>query len=89
MTSVTVEPFNLIGISVRTTNEEGKAAIDIAKLWQRFYAEKIMSQIPHKSNNEIITLYTDYKGNYAQPYTAVIGCKVEKVLIILIMENIY
>lgn len=82
MIKVVVEPFNFIGISVSTTNEGGKAATDLAQLWQRFHAEKIMSKIPHKINNEIIALYTDYQGDYTKPYTAMIGSKVEKILVV-------
>ncbi len=82
MIKVTVEPFNFIGISVKTTNEDGKAALDLAKLWHRFHAEKIMSKIPHKADNEIYALYTDYEGDYTKPYKAMIGCKVNDVLVI-------
>lgn len=82
MVKAIVEPFNFIGISVKTTNENGQAAIDLARLWQRFYAEKVMAKIPHKVNNEIYALYTDYEGDYTKPYTAMIGCKVEEILVI-------
>ena len=32
MEKVTIEPFNFIGISVNTTNENGQAAYDIAAI---------------------------------------------------------
>ena len=82
MIKVNVEPFKFIGISVQTTNENGKAALDLAQLWHRFHSEKIMSKIPDKVDNEIYALYTDYKGDYTKPYKALIGCKVNDVLVI-------
>lgn len=36
-----IRPFNIIGISVRTTNENDQAAKDIPALWKRFISEGI------------------------------------------------
>ena len=40
--------FNIIGISVETTNENGKSVEDIGKLWEQFYSEGISDKIPNK-----------------------------------------
>ena len=76
MEKVRIETFKLIGISVRTTNENGQAAKDIAELWSKFINENIQNAIPDKVDNTIYSLYTDYDGDHTQPYTAIIGCKV-------------
>lgn len=76
MQTVTIKPFKLIGIAVKTTNEGGKASTDIAELWQQFLSEELVNHIPNKVDNEILSLYTDYQGDHTQPYTAILGCKV-------------
>ena len=82
MTKVEVKPFNFIGIAVRTTNENGKAAADIAHLWQRFFSENTMSKIPNKLDHELYMVYTDYEKDFSKPYTAMLGCKVSEIMII-------
>lgn len=82
MQTVKIESFNLIGISIRTTNENGQASGEIAELWQKFMSEKIISKIPNKISNDIYSLYTDYESDHTKPYTTILGCKVE------ILDNI-
>jgi predicted transcriptional regulator YdeE len=77
-----VAPFSVIGISVRTTNENGQAASDIANLWQRFFSENIMAKIPNKADHEIFLVYTDYEKDHTHPYTVILGCKVKELMII-------
>ncbi len=36
MNNMKVEPFKVIGIAVRTTNENNQAAKDIPLLWEKF-----------------------------------------------------
>ncbi len=71
-----IEPFKIIGIGIRTTNEGQKATRDIAALWQRFMRDQILEKIPNKTESTIYSLYTDYQGDHTQPYLAIIGCKV-------------
>ena len=75
----TVQSFHIIGISVRTTNENGQSATDIGALWQRFMGEGIMARIPSKTDNAIICVYTDYEKDHTAPYTTFLGCKVENL----------
>jgi predicted transcriptional regulator YdeE len=77
MQQLSIEPFKLIGISVRTTNEGGQAATDIAELWGRFMAEKLADKIPNKVDDTVYSLYTDYESDHTGPYTALLGCRVE------------
>lgn len=75
--NVKIEPFKIIGIAIRTTNENGQAAQDIAQLWGKFMGEGILTKIPNKIDNTIYSLYTDYEGDHNKPYTTIIGCKVK------------
>ena len=78
-TTVTVAPFAVMGIWVSTTNRDGKAMTDIGSLWQRFYLEYIEAKIPGRVGNEIYGIYTDYKSDHTDEYTALIGCKVSSI----------
>lgn len=79
MQTVNIEPFNIIGISIRTTNENGQASKEIAELWGKFMSESILDKIPNKVDHEIYSLYTDYESDHTKPYTAILGCKVENL----------
>ncbi|TJZ61499.1 AraC family transcriptional regulator [Sphingobacterium olei] len=76
MKKVSVEPFKVIGISVRTTNENNQAGKDIADLWDKFINEKILETIPNKLNNNVYSIYTDYESDHTKPYTTILGCEV-------------
>lgn len=79
MQKVKIDPFSIIGISIRTTNENGKSANDIADLWNKFMSENILDKIPNKIDSTIYSLYTDYEGDHTKPYTTILGCKVDNV----------
>ena len=68
--------FKIIGISVRTTNKDGQSASDMGQLWNRFYSDNILSAIPGRISDDIYSVYTDYKSDYTEDYTAIIGCRV-------------
>lgn len=77
MQNVKIEPFHIIGIAIRTTNENGQGAKDIGELWTKFMAENVMNAIPNKVDHTIYSLYTDYESDHTKPYTTLLGCKVE------------
>ncbi len=79
MQTIKIEPFKVIGIAIRTTNVEGQSAQDMAQLWSRFFAEAIQEKIPNKTDNSLLTLYTNYEGDHMQPYDALIGCRVSSI----------
>ncbi|MEQ8417083.1 MAG: GyrI-like domain-containing protein [Imperialibacter sp.] len=79
MQKVKIDPFKIIGISVRTTNENGQGGKDIAELWGRFLSEGLLNAIPGKVDDTIYSLYTDYEGDHTKPYTAILGCKVKSL----------
>ena len=74
-----MEPFKVIGISVRTTNENNQAAKDIPVLWENLMNEDILNRIPNKTDNTIYYIYTDYEKDHTKPYTTILGCKVENL----------
>lgn len=76
---VKIEAFNVIGIAVRTTNENNQSANDIPALWKRFFEENITEQIPNKVNNNLYCLYTDYVGDFTKPYTTILGYAVHNI----------
>jgi predicted transcriptional regulator YdeE len=79
MKKVTIEPFKVIGISVRTTNQNNQAGKDIADLWNRFINNKILQAIPNKIDNTVYSIYTDYESDHTKPYTTILGCRVENL----------
>ncbi|RXM49292.1 GyrI-like domain-containing protein [Flavobacterium sp. YO12] len=76
---MSIQQFNVIGISVRTTNENGQSAQDIPALWNKFMTEGIQQKIPAKISEEIFCIYTDYEKDHTKPYTTILGCKVESL----------
>lgn len=79
MGNQTIQKFHIIGISVRTTNENGQATQDIPALWNRFMTEEIAKQIPNKIDNSVYCIYTEYEKDHTKPYTTILGCKVENL----------
>lgn len=83
-----IAPFQIIGISVRTSNQEnlstsvgavGQAAIDIPALWNQFISKNVLEKIPNKISSEIYSIYTNYEGDHTQPYDTILGCKVSSL----------
>lgn len=79
MHNMKIEPFKVIGIAVRTTNENNQAAQDIPVLWEKLMNEGIVNAIPNKIDTTIYSLYTDYEKDHTKPYTTILGCKVENL----------
>ena len=71
-----MEDIKIIGITVRTTNQDQKAAQDIPALWNNFMEQALMEKIPNKASQAIYCVYTDYEKDYTAPYTVVLGCRV-------------
>ena len=68
--------FKIIGISMRTTNKNNQSQQDLGKLWEEFFVNNIIEKIPNKVSSSILAIYTDYKSNYADEYTTIIGMPV-------------
>jgi len=70
---------NIIGIELRTTNENGKAFAEIPPFWGKFFAEGIVAQIPNKQSNDVYAIYTNFANegqNNLGIYSLIIGCPV-------------
>jgi predicted transcriptional regulator YdeE len=69
--------FAVIGIAVRTTNaREMTPAGLIPGVWEHFMKERLAGKIPHRANNELIALYTDYESDEKGEYTFLVGASV-------------
>lgn len=79
MSNKKVQKFSVIGISVRTTNENEQAGQDIPALWNKFMSEGIAEKIPNKIDNSIYCIYTEYEKDHTKPYTTILGCKVKNL----------
>lgn len=79
MQKVTIEPFQVIGISVRTTNENGQSAKDIGQLWDKFMSEGISDNIPNKIDDNVFSIYTNYESDQTKPYDTILGCEVSSL----------
>lgn len=66
-----------IGLPLKTSNQECSVAMPAHK--ERFFKENILAKIPHKKNGQILALYTEYEGDYTQPYTWILGCEVDSL----------
>lgn len=77
---VELEKKVVIGIKVKTTNQDGKAIQDIGLTWQRLFANGIYDKIPSRLNNKTIGLYTEYEGDFTKPYIFIAGAEVDKKL---------
>jgi len=82
MKTTQLNTIKVIGISVRTTNENGQAGQDIPALWQKFMGEGIIEKIPNKVNGTIYSIYTDYESDHTKPYTTILGCEVSNLDVI-------
>lgn len=76
METVKKEGFKIIGIKVRTTNQNKQAAIDIPQLWGKFMSENIQEKIPNKVSSSIFSIYTNYQKDHTEPYDTILGCEV-------------
>lgn len=74
--AITIEDFNIIGISMVTTNKNGQSIKDIGTLWQRFEKEQIAVKIPNIISGEVYSLFTDYESDFSGKYLTIIGFKV-------------
>lgn len=80
MKNETIQKFEIIGISTRTTNSNRQAAQDIEALWGKFWGQNIQEQIPNKVSDEIYAVYTDYETDFTGYYTTIIGLAVSSLV---------
>jgi len=77
---ITLDRFYVVGVSVRTTNQDHRSQGDIAKLWEEFFRNGYLQQLlPNKESGDIYCIYTDYESDYTGEYTVIIGYKVSDI----------
>ncbi len=79
MEKLQMNAFQIIGISVRTTNENNQAKADIGALWGKFMSENMLEKIPNIKDETIYAVYTDYESDHTKPYTTILGYKVSSL----------
>jgi predicted transcriptional regulator YdeE len=79
MKTAPIEQFYIIGKAIRTTNEHGKSATDIPQLWEKFFSESSIAEIPNKIDHTVYCVYTDYEKDHTRPYTTILGCRVNSL----------
>lgn len=79
MITVQGKSILVVGISVRTTNENGQAKQDIGGLWGQFIEEGVRAKIPNVVDESIYAVYTEYEGDHSKPYTAILGYRVDSL----------
>ncbi len=77
---VELEEKKVVGVKIKTTNQNGKSIEDIGMTWQKLFADGIYEKIQNKVNNKTIGLYTEYEGDYTKPYTFIAGAEVSEEL---------
>lgn len=71
--------FKVMGVSVWTLNKDGIATDDIFQLWQRWFKEEIMDQIPGKINDDIYNVYCEYETDSEGSYKVILGNRVNSI----------
>lgn len=82
MQTIKLKAYQVIGISIRTLNENGQTVQNIGALWARFMTENISQKIPNKISEEILSIYTNYESDHTKPYDTILGCKVSSLDVI-------
>jgi predicted transcriptional regulator YdeE len=73
------EALTIVGISLRTTNENGQAMKEIPEFWHKFMENNIRDRISGIINHNIYALYTDYVSDHTKPYSMILGYEVSSL----------
>src|SRR6476469_6982824 len=75
-----VEPFLVLGIEARTSNARemgGHGAI--GALWGRLMNDNFLAHIPHRVDNHVIAVYTNYESDKDGEYSYLLGARVNSI----------
>jgi predicted transcriptional regulator YdeE len=77
MVKLHVDSFTIAGVSTRTSNAvEQTTDAKIPGLWQRLTSENYLVRIPHRVDDRVYAMYTDYEDGKDGMYTYILGAKV-------------
>lgn len=80
VTAETQPGFTVVGVSVRTTNQKEAGGNGlIPQLWQRVMQNGLVENVPHRADNNLTVVYTNYAGDQNGEYTYVLGVRVSAV----------
>jgi len=65
--------FTVIGIGETVSNFDAESVPKIESLWQRFFADGVADQVSGGRKGAMLALYTDYQGDYTEPYLYMVG----------------
>lgn len=79
VTAETQPAFTVVGVSIRTNNQKEAGGNGlIPQMWQQAMQEGVLENIPHRADNNLTVVYTDYAGQPGE-YTYVLGVRVSAV----------
>ena len=74
---VHVKPFLVMGIEARTTNaREMSGKGTIGALWGRLMKDNFVESIPHRMDNRIVAVYSNYEHGNDGEYSYLLGARV-------------
>ncbi|NCC16268.1 MAG: AraC family transcriptional regulator [Clostridia bacterium] len=68
----------VMGIRIRTGNDDANMSNQIGMAWQIFFGGGIYASMPNKINDKTIGLYTNYENGVSGKYDVMICCEVEE-----------
>lgn len=74
---VNLDKKKVAGLKIRTSNGSPDAGEKIGGLWQRFFSEGVYEEIPGKTKEATIGLYTNYAGDEKGEYDMYVCCEVD------------
>jgi predicted transcriptional regulator YdeE len=73
-------PFYVAGYLIRTNNaDEAGGKSKIGPLWQRFLQENLAGRIPHRADNVLTVVYSDYASDEKGEYDYLLGARVTSI----------
>lgn len=73
---VNLEEKKLVGLNIRTNNNNPNMGKDIEDLWNKFFNQGIFSKIENKINKRTIGLYSNYESDFTGDYDMTVACEV-------------
>jgi predicted transcriptional regulator YdeE len=80
VTTETQPGFTVIGLSVRTDNQKEAGGNGlIPQMWQHVMAEGLLENVPHRADNNLTVVYTNYSKGQDGEYDYVLGVRVSSI----------
>lgn len=72
--------FTVVGFTVRTSQQKEAGGTGlIPQLWQRVMEQGLVEDVPHRADNNLTVVYTNYSSDQNGEYTYVLGVRVTAV----------